>query len=99
MHLHEHRRRRIRRAAVIIVSSFVSLLIAAHLIASPAANRPAMPAPPAVEARDEPGIMLTIESLAVNSVKLAFPDARVARLFSLYVPAGSPASPFVEPGP
>ncbi|HEX4793685.1 MAG TPA: cytochrome c [Humisphaera sp.] len=71
----------------------------ARLIASPAADRPAMPAAPTIESKDEAGITLTIQSLAANSPKLPFSDTRVARLFALYVPAGTSATPFIEPGP
>lgn len=47
---------------------------------------------------DQPGLILTIESLQPSSHPPAFPDSRVSRLAALYVPAGAPPSSFAPPG-
>lgn len=63
------------------------------------AELPAAPALPAVESKDEPGLMLTIESLDPKASRLAFHDTRTTRLLALDVPAGSSPSAFCAAGP
>jgi len=41
-----------------------------------------------------PGVQLTIEELATNKI-----DRRSVRLIALYVPSGTPPTPFLAPGP
>jgi hypothetical protein len=50
------------------------------------------------EPSDQPGLILTIESLQHSAHALAFPDSRISRLAAFYVPPVLPPSSFAPPG-
>jgi mono/diheme cytochrome c family protein len=80
-----------------MTSMLASIFVTSMIYA--AADLPQMPALAATGEKDEPGLTLTLESLAPNAAKLPFHDTRIARLPSLYVPRNSSPSIFAAPGP
>ncbi len=50
-------------------------------------------------AREAPGLALTFRAPGTREPRNPVSDTRVARLVALHVPAGSPPTPFLEPGP
>ncbi|MDB5291842.1 MAG: Cytochrome c class [Phycisphaerales bacterium] len=100
-------RSRLARALVFVaLSGMLGVLLWTNEVVRPLRAAPAgadLPdAPPVADApaKDEPGLMLTFTSLAQGGAPAGgLADVRAVRLLALYVPQGSPPSPFTPAGP
>lgn len=82
-------------AAVMLASPKAGPQAAARAPAGP--DRPAAPPLSQAAPSKAPGLMLTFESRAPEAAGRS--DVRVARMPALYVPAGTPPTPFLPAGP